>query len=150
MSNRIKLLKEYPAAYKAMSALQNYLNESSLTPIEKGLIEVRASQINGCAFCINMHATAARQNRETEQRLYLLNGWREAPQIYSEAEQAMLKVVEEVTLIAKGGLSDSTYTLAEKLLGRDKLADVIMATVTINSWNRIVISSKTPVDTTTG
>ena len=146
MQKRIRLLKDYPEAYKAISALQQFLNNSSLTPIEKGLIEVRASQINGCAFCINMHTKAARAHGETEQRLYLLNGWREAGDIYTESERAMLALTEEITLIAKGGVSDSTYATAEKILGPSKLSEVIMAVITINSWNRAVISTNTPVE----
>jgi AhpD family alkylhydroperoxidase len=144
MQKRINILKEVPKAYQAVSELQKYLSSTSLTAIEKGLIEIRASQINGCAFCINMHTTEARKHGETEQRIYLLNAWKEAD-LYTETERAILALTEEMTLISQGGVSDATYAEAERLLGEHKLAEVMMAVVTINSWNRIAISTQLPV-----
>jgi len=144
MQKRINILKEVPDAYAAQSALQQYLSKTSLTAIEKGLIEIRASQINGCAYCINMHTAEARKHGETEQRIYLLNAWREAD-LYTDEERAILALTEEMTLISKGGVSDATYAEAEKLLGQHKLAEVMMAVVTINGWNRIAISTQLPV-----
>lgn len=144
MQKRINILKEYPTAYQALSAMQKFLSGTSLTPIEKGIIEIRASQINGCAFCINMHTADARKNGETEQRIYLLNAWREAD-LYSESERAILALTEEMTLISNGGVSDATYAEAERLLGKDKLCEVMMAVITINGWNRVAISTQLPV-----
>ena len=91
-----------------------------------------------------MHTTEARKNGETEQRIYLLNAWREAD-LYTETERIILALTEEVTLISKGGVSNETYAEAERLLGQHKLAEVIMAVITINSWNRIAISTLLPV-----
>ena len=140
MKKRINILQEVPAAYAAQSAMEKYIGTTSLTPIEKELIKIRASQINGCAFCLNMHTVDARKNGETEQRIYLLNAWRETD-LYTETEKAILALTEEVTLISKGGVSEATYERALELLGEQKLAEVIMAIITINGWNRIAIST---------
>jgi len=144
MQKRINILKDVPAAYAAQSAMEKYIATTSLTPIEKELIKIRASQINGCAFCLNMHTTDARKNGETEQRIYVLSAWRETD-LFTETERAILALTEEVTLIANGGVSDATYSEAERLLGEQKLAEVIMAIITINGWNRIAISTHLPV-----
>lgn len=144
MQKRINILKDIPAAYAAQSAMEKYIGTTSLTPIEKELIKIRASQINGCAYCINMHTSDARKIGETEQRIYLLNAWREAD-LYTETERAILAVTEEMTLISNGGVSDATYSEAERLLGPTKLGEVMMAVVTINGWNRIAISTHLPV-----
>lgn len=133
-----------PQAFKAMMALVGYLETTALTPIHKELIKIRASQINGCAYCLNMHTRDALKHGETAQRIFVLNAWRETD-LYTEEEKAILTVTEEVTLIQKG-LSDETYHKAEQLLGREYLAQVIMAVVTINAWNRIAISTRKALD----
>ncbi len=143
MSDRITIKKLEPEAYKIMYDFEDYLNKSLVTKTHKELIKIRASQINGCAFCINMHTRDARKAGETEQRIYLLNAWREAP-VFSEEERAILALTEEVTLIQNGGVSDETYGNALRLLGEKYLAQVIMAITVINSWNRIAISTKLP------
>jgi len=140
MKNRIDIIAEEPAAYQAMSALENYLKASDLTPIHKELIKIRASQINGCAFCINMHTKDARKAGETEQRIYLLNAWRETD-LFSEEERAILALTEEVTLI-QHHVSDETYQRAAELFDEKYLAQIIMAIVTINGWNRIAITGQ--------
>jgi len=144
MQKRINILKDVPAAYAAQSAMEKYVGTTSLTPIEKELIKIRASQINGCAFCLNMHTADARKNGETEQRIYVLSAWRET-ELFTETERAILALTEEMTLISNGGVSDATYAEAERLLGEHKLAEVMMAIVTINGWNRIAISTHLPV-----
>ncbi len=141
MSNRINLGKIEPGAYKAMMALEHYLGTTGLSPIQQEMIRVRASQINGCAYCLDMHTRDARKAGETEKRIYLLNAWRETS-LYTEEERAILALVEEVTLIANGGVSDEVYGQAIKVLGEQKTAQVIMAAITINAWNRIGISTK--------
>src|SRR5690606_2405896 len=98
MKPRIDIIGTQPDAYKAMSALEGYLKASQLNPIHKELIKIRASHINGCAFCINMHTIDARKLGETEQRIYLLNAWRETD-LYTEEERAILALTEEVNLI---------------------------------------------------
>jgi AhpD family alkylhydroperoxidase len=144
MEKRISIKQKEPDAYKAMLALENYLKTSKLTNTHKELIKIRASQINGCAYCINMHAKEARNNGETEQRIYLLNAWREAD-LFSDEEKALLALTEEVTLI-QHGVSDETYRQAARFFDENYLAQIIMAIVTINAWNRISVTSRTPPD----
>jgi len=145
MSNRINIGKVEPAAYKAMMALEHYLTTTGISPLHQEMIRIRASQINHCAYCINMHTRDARKAGETEQRIYLLNAWRETS-LYTEEERAILTLVEEVTLIANAGVSDEVYQQAIKVLGEQKTAQVIMATLTINAWNRIGISTLMDLD----
>ncbi|WP_316738003.1 carboxymuconolactone decarboxylase family protein [Pedobacter aquatilis] len=143
MESRIDIQKTEPAAYQAMYALEKYLAASQLTATHKELIKLRASQINGCAFCLNMHSVDARKLGETEQRIYLLNAWKET-NLYTEEEQAILALTEEVTLI-NNHVSDATFDRAAKLFDENYLSQVIMAIVTINAWNRIAITSRTMV-----
>lgn len=142
---RINMQETAPGAYKALLNLERYMNTTSLSPTEKELIKIRASQINRCAYCLNMHTRDARKLRETEQRIYLLSAWQETD-LFTETERIILQLTEEITLIAKGGVSDETYGEAESLLGKEKLAEVIMAIITINAWNRIAISTLKPLD----
>lgn len=139
MQPRFNMGKTAPEAYKAMLTFNQYLSTTSLTPIHKELIKIRASQINGCAYCLNMHTKDARKLGETEQRIYLLNAWRET-NLFSEEERAILALTEQVTLIS-GHLSDETYNKAVEVLGERYTADVIMATIVINGWNRIAIAT---------
>ncbi|MHA4895411.1 carboxymuconolactone decarboxylase family protein [Pedobacter sp. PWIIR3] len=140
MENRINIQKVEPAAYQAMYSLEKYLSTSKLDPILLELIKMRASQLNGCAFCLNMHATDARKLGETEQRLYLLNAWRETT-LFTEQEQAVLALTEEVTRISNH-VSDVTYNNAAGLFDEHELSQIIMAIVTINAWNRLAITAK--------
>jgi AhpD family alkylhydroperoxidase len=144
MEKRINITQTEPDAYKAMRALENYLNASKLSGKHKELIKIRASQINGCAFCINMHAKEARKQGETEQRIYLLNAWRETD-LFTDEEKALLALTEEVTLI-QHGVSDETYKTAASFFDENYLAQIVMAIVTINAWNRISITSKREPD----
>ena len=143
MTTRIDLQQTEPDAYKAMFGLEKYLASSKLNPIHKELIKIRASQINGCAFCINMHTTDARKLGETEQRIYLLNAWRETS-LFNEEEKAILALTEEVTLI-QNHVSGATYQAAAKLFDENYLAQIIMMIVTINAWNRIAITTEMQV-----
>jgi len=140
MNKRINIKETEPAAYTAMLELENYLATSKLTKTHKELIKISASQINGCAFCINMHTKDARKNGETEQRIYLLNAWKET-ELFTEEERVILAMTEEITLIAKGGLSNETYKKAKDLFDDQYIAQIIMMVVTINGWNRIAIST---------
>ena len=129
-----------PEAYKAMYALEKYLSTSAIDPLHKELIKIRASQINGCAFCLNMHTHDARKLGETEQRIYVMSAWREARNLFSEEEQLLLEITEEITLIHQHGLSDALYEKAIKLFGEEKTAQIIMSIITINGWNRIAVA----------
>ena len=140
MASRIKIDKVEPAGYKAILALEKFIESTPLTRVHKELIKIRASQINGCAFCIDMHTKDARKNGETEQRIYALNAWRDTP-FFSEEERAILALTEEVTLISNH-VSDATYEQAAKVLNETYLAQVILAIITINAWNRIGISTQ--------
>jgi len=145
MNNRINIGKAEPNAFKAMMGLQHYVDSLELSHIQKELIKIRASQINGCAYCINMHTRDARKYGETEQRIYLLNAWRETV-LYTEEERALLQLTEEITLIANGGVSNATYEKVAALFGEQRVAQIIMAVVTINAWNRIAISTEMQPD----
>jgi len=137
MKTRIKIDKAEPAGFKAILGLEKFIEGTLLTRTHKDLIEIRASQINGCAFCIDMHTRDARKTGETEQRIYALNAWRDTP-FFSEEERAILALTEEVTLISNH-VKDETYEQAVKVLSETYLAQVILAIITINAWNRIGI-----------
>ncbi|MBV8251260.1 MAG: carboxymuconolactone decarboxylase family protein [Chitinophaga sp.] len=135
---RFNLAEVYPEAYKALAAVEALKANSKLTPIQKELIKIRASQINKCAFCINMHTADARKYGETEARIYLLNAWREA-QVYTPEERAILAMTEEVTEISKHGLREETYQDVVKHFGIDGTAQILMMIIAINNWNRVAI-----------
>lgn len=139
MQTRIKIDKVEPTGYKAILGLEKFIESTSLTRTHKDLIKIRASQINGCAFCIDMHTKDARKAGETEQRIYALNAWRDTP-FFSEEERAILALTEEVTLISNH-VKDETYEQAAKVLEEGYLAQVILAIITINAWNRIGITT---------
>ena len=139
MKTRIHIDQVEPAGYSAILGLEKFIESTSLTRTHKELIKIRASQINGCAFCINMHTKEARNAGETEQRIYALNAWRDTP-FFTEEERAILAPTEEVTLISNH-VSDATYEAAAKVLDEKYLAQVILAIITINAWNRIGIST---------
>jgi AhpD family alkylhydroperoxidase len=139
MENRLDMAKTQPAAYHAMLGLEKYLGGTQLTDSQKDLIKIRASQINKCAYCLGMHTTDARKHGETEQRIYLLNAWRETT-LYTEEERTLLALTEEITLISEHGVPDEIYQKALTLFGEVPLAQIIMAIVVINAWNRIGIT----------
>jgi AhpD family alkylhydroperoxidase len=139
MAPRIDYTKVGSGALRAMYGLEKYLAESSIEKPLRELIKVRASQINGCAYCIDMHWKDARAGGETEQRLYGLVAWREAP-YYSERERAALAWTEELTLIAEHHVSDKLYEQTRRQFSEQELVDLTLAVVTINAWNRIAIS----------
>ena len=139
MKPRIVIPTVAPEAYQALMNLESYISKTSLTPTHKELIKIHASQINGCAFCINMHTADARKNGETEQRIYLTSVWREAD-VYTEEEKAILALTEEVTLISNH-VSEEVYQNAARLFNEKYLAEIILAIITINSWNRFAITT---------
>jgi AhpD family alkylhydroperoxidase len=139
MSTRIKINEAEPAGYRAMIAMDKYVESTRLTQTHKDLIKIRASQVNGCAFCIDMHTRDARKAGETEQRIYALNAWRETP-FFTPEERAILALTEEVTLISNH-VSDNTYQQAAELFDELYLSQIIMAIININGWNRIGIAT---------
>ena len=141
MKTRFNIQEIDPNAYTAMSALEGYVRKTPLKFAHKELIKIRASQINQCAYCIEMHTADARQHGETESRIYALSAWRESP-LFTDEERALLTLTEEVTLIGNKGLSDKTYAELQKYFDDKTIAQAIMQVVTINAWNRITISSR--------
>lgn len=140
MSKRMSIQQLEPDVYKAMYALERYLGTTKLTAVHKVLIQIRASQINGCAYCIDMHTKDARKLNIPEQHIYALNAWRDT-NFFTAEEQAILALTEEVTLISHR-VSDETYYQAAAVLEEHYLAAVIMAVITINAWNRISITTR--------
>lgn len=141
MTKRTNINKVAPQAYKAMLGLETYLASTDLSKTLKELIKIRASQINSCAYCIDMHTKDALKNGETNQRIFLLSAWKEAKYLFTEEEQTVLTMTEEITLIHKNGLSDETYQKATEFFTEEQIAQIIMAIVTINAWNRIAVST---------
>ena len=129
--------KVQPEAYKILYELNKYIAAAGIGKLQQEMIKIRASQINGCAYCVNHHARDARRLGETEQRIYLMSVWQEAGDIFTEEERLLLAMTEEITLIHQHGLSDELYDKAIRMLGEEKTAQVIMAIVIINAWNRI-------------
>ena len=140
METRLQIHELEPDAFQAMLGLESYITAAELDPSLKTIIKIRASQINGCAYCIQMHTEEARKSGETEQRVYALAAWKESP-LFSEVERMVLAVTEEITLISDRGLSKDTYKKAVAMLGENRLAQCIMQVVTINAWNRIAVST---------
>jgi len=145
MSARLNIATVDSAAYKAMMGLEGYLQTISLTPIQKELIKIRASQINKCAFCLDMHTKDAIKYGESPQRIFILNGWTEAKEFFTEEEQALLAMTEEITLISDKGLTEETYQKAKSFFDDNQIAQIIMAIITINAWNRIAVSTHLPI-----
>ena len=123
-----------------MLVLEGYVKRASgLEPALLELVRMRASQINGCAFCLDMHSKDARANGETEQRLYALNAWRETP-FYTDRERAALAWTEAVTLVSQEHVPDSVYEETRQHFSEEELVNLTLAVATINMWNRLAIS----------
>lgn len=143
MEGRFSYPKVAPGAYKAMAGLEDYLRGCGLEERLLHLIRLRASQINGCAYCIDMHWKDLRSLGEGEQRLYGLDAWEESP-YYSERERAALAWTEAVTRIGEGHAPDEVYEKVRKEFSEAEVANLTVAIATINAWNRVSISARTP------
>ena len=143
MTSRLDANRLAPEGCQAMAVLQAYVNRSGLEPALLELVKIRASQINGCAFCLAMHVRDARQMGEGEERLDLLPAWREAP-LYTARERAALAWTEAVTLIADGHVPDTLYEAMRQEFGEKELVDLTYAVVAINGWNRLAIAFRKP------
>lgn len=141
MTPRINPYKAAPDAMKPLAALEGYIQNCGLEPSLIELVKTRASQINGCAFCIHMHTRDARAAGETEERLYLLNAWRESP-LYSARERAALAWTEVVTLVSETHVPDAVYDEARAQFDEAELVKLTLLVATINAWNRIAISMR--------
>lgn len=140
-NERINIYHLNPEYYTPLIDLDKKLRNSALNSGELLLIKIRASQINGCAYCIQSHIREAIEKGERQYRIHGLMAWQESP-YYTEEERLILKMTEEITDILKDGLTSSTYSKALKQFGEEKLSDIIMAIVAINAWNRIGISTQ--------
>jgi len=143
MEPRINAFEKGPNAMKAMYGLGVYLAKSSIEQPLLNLIYYRASQINGCAYCLDMHSKDMRLKDETEQRIYLLSAWREA-MVYTDRERAALAWTESVTLVTQGHVPDAVYEQAREQFSEQELIDLTLAIITINSYNRINVAFRTP------
>ena len=141
MQPRIDGMKVAPGVYKAMQGLEAYIHQSGLELSALHLTKVRASQINGCAYCIDMHWKDARASGETEQRLYGLDAWQESP-YYSDRERAAIAWCEAVTRIAETHAPDAVYEEVRQHFNEKEIADLTLAIASINAWNRLAISTR--------
>ena len=139
MTTRLNDAKATAGAYQAMFQLEHYVRNSGLEKSLLELVKIRASQINGCAYCLDMHTKDARAAGESEQRIYLLSAWREAP-FYNERERAALEWTEAMTLITDNHVPDDVYERVSAHFTDEELVNLSMAVVTINGWNRLAIS----------
>jgi AhpD family alkylhydroperoxidase len=135
---RIDGYKTSSNGYNAMIGLENFVEQSKLEPKLKELIKIRASQINKCAYCLDMHTKDARAIGESEQRIHVLAAWREAPH-YSPRERAALAWCEAITLLPETGVPDDDYAEIERLFDQEDIVALTFAIVTINSWNRLSV-----------
>ncbi|MEO8635684.1 MAG: carboxymuconolactone decarboxylase family protein [Gemmatimonadales bacterium] len=141
MKTRLNYARTNPGLYEAMDALDQYLAACGLEATLLHLVRLRASQLNGCAYCIDMHWKDLRSLNEGELRLYSLDAWREAP-FYTARERAALAWTEVITAIADGHASDAAYDAARAEFGEKELADLTLAVATINAWNRLSIAAR--------
>lgn len=148
MTTRMEHWKIAPGGFKAMLALETYLRESGLDHGLLHMVKLRASQINGCAYCIDMHWKDARAAGVSEQRLYGLDAWREAP-YYDERERAALEWTEALTRVTEGHVPDEVYQTASSHFSDKDLADLTWAVAAINAWNRVGIAFRSEAGTYT-
>jgi len=142
MQPRIQYAKIAPGAMTAMMAMETYVRHCGLEQSLIELVKLRASQINGCAYCVDMHTKDARAEGETEQRLYALTVWEETP-FFTERERAALAWTEAVTLVGQGHVPDDVYQQARANFGETELVNLTLAIIAINGWNRLAISFRT-------
>lgn len=146
MTQRLDYKKASPQGFGAMVALEGHVRASGLEHSLLELVKTRASQINGCAFCLDMHTKDARAAGETEQRLYLLPAWRETD-FYTARERAALAWTEAVTRLGEHGVPDEVYAEARRHFGEREIVDLTLAIVAINGWNRLSIAFRTTAGT---
>ncbi len=142
MKPRIEFLKTNPKVRQLLLSTEGYLQKSALGARLQHLVKVRASQINGCAHCLDIHTQEARADGESEQRLYTLQTWRETP-FFDERERAALAWTEAVTNVAASGVPDEVYELVSRHFGEQELVDLTLAVTSINTWNRLNVAFRT-------
>ena len=137
MQPRIDFRKTAPGAMQALLTFQAYVNNSGLPKSLLELVKIRASQINACAYCLDMHTKDARANGESEQRIYALNAWRETP-FFNDRERAALAWTESLTLLTEGHVPDAVFEEVHRHFSNEEIVNLSMAVVAINSWNRLL------------
>ena len=141
MRQRISIKELEPKAYESLYVMEKYLSTTDISPQLRELIKIRASQINKCAYCLEMHTKDARKLGETEQRIYALSAWEESP-LFTDEERTVLALTDEVTQIAQSGVSDKTFQDSQKYFTENQIAQIILIINQINFWNRIAVSTK--------
>ncbi|CAM1353567.1 carboxymuconolactone decarboxylase family protein [Tenacibaculum ascidiaceicola] len=141
MKQRLNIQELEPNAYNAVLGIFKYLETSTLSKKSKNLIKIRASQINTCAYCIEMHTAEALKNGEEQNRIFALSAWKESP-LFSEKEKALLSATDEVTLISYNGLTENTFQKLKEYFTDNEIAQIIMQIGEINIWNRIAVSTQ--------
>lgn len=144
MQERLRYGQAYPDAYKAMLVLSQAVERTGLDARLIDLVNYRVSQLNGCAFCLDMHSKDLRAKGETEQRLYMMSAWREAPHLYTTRERAALAWAEAVTRLEDKQVPNAVYDLARNEFSEAELTKLTLATVAINGWNRFNVAFHTP------
>jgi AhpD family alkylhydroperoxidase len=144
MQSRLSYGKAYPEVFKAMLALSQAVEKTGLPAQLVNLIDFRVSQINGCAYCLDMHSKDLRAGGESEQRLYMLSAWREAPHLFSTRERAALARAEAVTRLEDQEVADDVYDMACREFSEAELSQLTLVVVAINSWNRFNVAFRTP------
>jgi AhpD family alkylhydroperoxidase len=142
MKKRLNFNDVEPQAYVAMDALDTFIDNSSIDKLHREFIKIRASQINGCSYCTDAHSHDALNLGMPLQKVLLISAWKEAGNIFSDEERLLFKLTEEITLIHQQGLSDEIYNKAIEVFGEKKTAEIIIAIITINAWNRIGVATE--------
>jgi AhpD family alkylhydroperoxidase len=139
---RLSVNEVDPQAYQAILAVERYARAGNLDHVLLALIRMRASQLNGCAYCLDMHAVEARAAGVDQRRLDILSAWREAPSFFTDREQAVLALTESVTRIGEGGVPDEVWNDIARLFGKNEIVRLLMAICAINVWNRVAVSTR--------
>jgi len=138
---RLDVHRVDPHAYQAVLAMEKYVRDSGLDAGLYELVKIRASQLNGCAFCLEMHNRDARKRGEDQRRLDVLSAWREAPLLFTDAERAALRLTEAVTRIGDAGVSDSVWSDVTAQFDEPGIVHLLMAIAVINVWNRLAVTT---------
>lgn len=147
-TQRLSIAEIDPSAYQAVLGMEGYVRAGELEPALIDLVKIRASQINGCAFCLDMHNRDARERGEAQRRLDVLAGWHDVPDMFSQREQAALALTETVTQIADAGVPDKVWGEVAEQFTEPEIVRLLMAVATINVWNRLAVSTRQqPPDT---
>jgi AhpD family alkylhydroperoxidase len=141
MGQRLSVHDIDPGAHQAVLGLEHYVRSTGLEPTLLELIKIRASQLNGCAFCLDMHHRDARAAGEDQRRLDVLSAWHEAPELYTARERAALALTEAVTVIGRDGVPDAVWSAARQQFNEAQMVHLLMAIATINVWNRLAVST---------